>query len=920
MKRWQEHSLWQALRKQAKKKPKYILHDGPPYANGHIHIGHALNKILKDIIVKYKTLRGYDAYYVPGWDCHGLPIELQCLKSMGKRKDQVERVDFRKKARKYAEKFIGIQCKEFIRLGVFGEWDKPYLTMDNQYQATIAESFLKLAETGYIYQGLKPVPWCWDCETALADAELEYEDKTSTSVYVAFQVDPSLVEYQEAYAKALGFGNEPLYFLVWTTTPWTLPANVGIAFNPAFDYVVAKTDKGNVVFAKNLLETLKDKLQLGEIKILKSGKGSDLIIEGLRALHPFVDRFVTVISANYVSESEGTGFVHIAPGHGEEDYHYGHQENGLPIISPVDGKGKFTQEFPLCEGVHVFKANEKIVELLREKEKLFADEAVQHSYPHCWRCKKPIIFRATRQWFMKIDHRDLRKKMQDAIQKDIEFVPAWGKNRIGAMVEGRPEWCLSRQRFWGVPIPMISCGHCHETFVKESKDQIVSIFKKESADAWFARPAKDFLPDGFQCPKCKKSVFEKEEDIIDVWFDSGVSHQAVLKSNPDLSYPADLYLEGSDQHRGWFQSALTTGLALDGFSPFKGVLTHGFVVDGKGRKMSKSAGNVVAPQDVMKEFGADILRLWVSSCDYQFDVRLSKEILKQLVDAYRKIRNTFRYMLSNLYDFDYQKDAVPFEKLHPLDRWAVDKMVVKTRTVDMAYQRFQFHLIYREVHDLCIMDLSSYYFDVLKDTLYTAPKNSFLRRSAQTALFHILKNLVKILAPILPFTTDEIWKAYPIGEGSDTVHESLWTEPKDYIREDATSFDEWEHIREVRDAILPSLEKKREEKMIGSSLDAKVYLKVEDPRSEQILKKYLHELPRVFIVSQVYWLDHQREGVETIDCILNTLSQKVKLQLSIEKAEGKKCIRCWNYSTMVGTDKEHEALCGKCLEAVRAKK
>ncbi len=892
---WQEEKLYERIRKRSEtRSEKYILHDGPPYANGNIHIGHALNKILKDIIVKYKTMRGFNALYVPGWDCHGLPIEHQCLKEMGKRKDEVERVPFRKQARKYAERFIDIQREEFKRLGIFGEWEKPYRTMDYGYQASIAESFLSLYEKGFIEQRLKPVPWCWDCETALADAELEYEDKTSKSVYVAFQLV-----------------NHDASLLVWTTTPWTLPGNVALAVHPDLDYIFIETDKGKFTFAKLLKDAVVSKLNLKVIKEYKSEKGASL--RTLETKHPFVDRISKVISADYVSATDGTGIVHIAPGHGEEDYVYGHLKNNLPIISPVDEKGRFTKEFPRCEGINVFKANEKIIELLKEKKALLHVEDYQHSYPHCWRCKKPIIFRATPQWFLKIDHNNLRQKMKKSIQENIQFTPDWGKNRIGSMVENRPDWCLSRQRYWGVPIPIISCKSCRKVFVSEIKKTVVKLFQEKGADVWFEKDVFDFF-EGKKPTCCAKPDFQKEEDIIDVWFDSGVSHQAVLKKSKELKYPADLYLEGSDQHRGWFQSSLTAAVALDGKAPFHGVLTHGFVVDGEGKKMSKSAGNVVAPQDVMKEFGADILRLWVSSCDYQFDVRLSKEILKQLADSYRKIRNTFRYMLGNLSDFDSKKDRVAFEKLHPLDQWAVSLADRLSSAVDESYNQFNFLKGYQRVYDFCSIDLSSYYFDILKDTLYTARKDSFLRRSAQTGLFEILRRLVKTLAPILSFTTDEVWQSFPIEGGMKSVHESLWDIPKTPLT--SKSFEDWQKIRTVRDAIMPSIEKKRTTGLIGSSLDAKIYIKTDHSDLSRTLKDNWKELERIFIVSQVHWMDNDSQDREEISCLLPASAEQAKVSIVVGKADGAKCERCWHYSVQVGHFPGHPTLCERCIEAI----
>ncbi len=931
-KAWEESNLYAVIRQKSASKPKYILHDGPPYANGHIHIGHALNKILKDIIVKYKTMQGYDALYVPGWDCHGLPIEHQALKEMGKRKDEVERVAFRRQARQYAEKFVGIQREEFKRLGVFGEWANPYLTMSYGYQAAIAESFLKLYEKGFVEQRLKPVPWCFDCETALADAELEYEERNDTSVYVAFQKEAA----NQKFNQRPEWTAEPFSFLVWTTTPWTLPANVGLALHPELTYVLVKTPQGNFVVAEALLGTVSEKFKWTAPKILAKQKGVDF--ESLRARHPFLDRSSQVILADYVSAEDGTGIVHIAPGHGEEDYHYGYLENQLAIVSPVDEKGRFFDDgangsgfvaaYPDYKGLHVFKANPKITELLKEKGVLLHQEESHHSYPHCWRCKKPIIFRATPQWFLKIDHQHLRKRMSEAIQSKIRFTPDWGKNRIGSMVETRPDWCLSRQRYWGVPIPIIRCANCGKSFVAETAGTIVRLFQEKGADIWFEKDAKEFFG-GHEIPACCPAPnIKKEEDIIDVWFDSGVSHQAVTKKNtalqkdPKKSFQASLYLEGSDQHRGWFQSALTTAVALEGDTPFEGVLTHGFVVDGEGKKMSKSAGNVVAPQDVMKEFGADILRLWVSSCDYSVDVRLSKEILKQLADAYRKIRNTFRYMLSNLYDFDPARDAIAFEKLHPLDQWILMKADSSIAIIDNEYKEFKFHQIYRHIHDFCAIELSSYYLDVLKDTLYTGAKTSMLRRSAQTALFHLLNRLVRVVAPILPFTADEIWKSYPVDKNSHSVHAASFL-TGDSIQQ-GPLYQDWSVIRELRNFLTPYLERQRASGLIGSSLDAKVYLRTDHEDLARIIKENLpdifpnyNNLARAFVVSQVCWMEKGEKPGEEESYFFTDYAQNVLLRVSIEKADGEKCVRCWNYSTAVGKAPEHPALCGKCLDAVR---
>ncbi len=916
LKAWDNEGLYGMIRSRSQGRKSYTLHDGPPYANGHIHIGHALNKILKDMIVKHKTMSGFDSLYVPGWDCHGLPIEHQCLKDMGKRKEEVERVPFRKQARAYAEKFVSIQREEFKRLGVFGEWDKPYLTMNFEYQAAIAASFLRIHEKGFIEQRLKPVPWCFDCETALADAELEYEDKQSKSIYVKFPVPP------ENLAKVLGsevlenLNGRPVYFLVWTTTPWTLPANVGVALNPQLSYDALSVD-GEVWIMASSRASVLEKFEtpvFGKVLWSKPGRSYDRMVYQ----HPFLERSGRAILADYVSAEDGTGIVHIAPGHGEEDYVAGYIENKLEILSPVDEKGRFTAQYPASQGIHVFKANDAIIELLKQKKLLLAEAPHQHSYPHCWRCKKPIIFRATPQWFMKVDHDDLRKKMTEEIQSKIKFTPDWGKNRIGSMVETRPDWCLSRQRYWGVPIPIIHCSNCGKSFVSETRESIVRAFREKGADVWFETKAEDFFLNERAPECCGAQNLKKEDDIIDVWFDSGVSHQAVLRQYPNLSYPADLYLEGSDQHRGWFQSALTTAVALEGGAPFKGVLTHGFVVDGEGKKMSKSAGNVVSPQEVIKEYGVDILRLWVSSCDYQFDVRLSKDIIKQLADAYRKIRNTFRYMLANLYDFDPVKDRLPLAQLHPLDRWAILHTRRKLKEIHDAYDHFEFHKIYRLLHDLCSMDFSSYYFDILKDTLYTARKNSFIRRSCQSALFELLLGLVKAAAPILPFTADEVWRAFPLEKGCPSVHASVFAH--DGELSDPALLTEWDQIRAVRNVVTLSLEKQREAKLIGSSLDAKVMIYAAGDLS-QLLKKYEKDLARILIVSQCQLTGEIRDGMEKTSVAFGETSDKItEIAITVAKADGLKCVRCWNYSTAVGSHPEHPGLCEKCLDALSALK
>ncbi len=898
LKAWQSEGIYERLKFRAlKRKNKYTLHDGPPYANGHIHIGHAFNKILKDMILRYKTMKGYGSDYVPGWDCHGLPIEHALLSELGKRKDEVDQVSFRKKARSYAERFIQIQRDEFIRLGIFGDWSHPYLTMNFEYQSKIAESFLTLYEKGFIEQRLKPVPWCFDCETALADAELEYEDKTSPSVYVTFPLA----------------GSENISFIVWTTTPWTLPANVGLALHPELDYVTIETEKGRFVFAHSLLQTLQGKLGFKNIKEIGIQKGKNF--SGRQAKHPFIDRMSRVITADYVSAEDGTGIVHIAPGHGEEDYVHGYINHNLAILSPVDSKGRFTNEFPLCEGIHVFKANPKIVELLKEKGALLHEEPHQHSYPHCWRCKKPIIFRATKQWFLKVDYEDLRTRLGKAIQNEIRFVPDTGKNRIGSMIATRPDWCLSRQRYWGVPIPIIRCQSCQKILVSESKTEIVSSFAKEGADVWFEKPASAFLKPNFAC-SCGSHDFVQEKDIIDVWFDSGVSHKAVLqRADERVQYPADLYLEGSDQHRGWFQSALITGVALDKKPPFHSVLTHGFVVDGEGKKMSKSRGNVVSPEEVMKEFGADVLRLWVCSSDYQFDIRLSREILTRLVESYRRIRNTFRFLLGNLHDFDARENHIPLQEMQVVDQWALAKSYLLVRDAEGYLEKNLFHHVYRLVQDYLVLDLSAFYLDILKDRLYTAGKNSTKRRSAQTALYDLLQNLVKILAPVLPFTCDEVWRLTRTESDAQSIHEADWPECSE-SQIDRALIQDWQDLLQVRDLVNQRIEQKRIAKEIGSALELRLSLATNDKRLTYLFGAYRKDLREAFIVSQLEIVSDLE--AELVSLLLDSDGEQHQFKIAMERAHGLKCERCWTYSIQVGRNTEHLTLCERCSEAINA--
>ncbi|MDD5428518.1 MAG: isoleucine--tRNA ligase [Candidatus Omnitrophica bacterium] len=893
LKNWEESKLYSKIRKKGKGKPKYILHDGPPYANGSIHMGHALNKILKDIVIRYKTMKGFDSPYVPGWDCHGLPVEHQLFKELKMTKYDIDQVKFRKMAFDYAMKYVEIQKKEFKRLGIMGDWDDPYVTIAKSYEAEIVRSFGKLVEKGYIYKDLKPVNWCSTCETALAEAEVEYENKVSPSIYVKFESV---------------YNDMPASFIIWTTTPWTLVANVAIAVHPDPDYVLVevKGQKERYILAKALLERAMEKFGIKEYKIIKTFDGKSL--EGMEARHPFIDRKARVVLAEYVSMEDGTGCVHTAPGHGQEDYLTG-KRCGLPTIMPVDTRGRFDNTAGEFSGLKVNDANKPIIERLKFLGKLLREEEVTHSYPHCWRCKRPIIFRATDQYFMKIDHKDLRKTMLDAINTKIKWIPKAGESRIAAMVENRPDWCLSRQRYWGVPIIAFYCKSCKEVLLDaKAINHVASMVEKEGADVWFAKKEGELLPAAAKCKKCGCKEFIKETDIIDVWFDSGVSHQAVLKKNKDLDYPCELYLEGSDQHRGWFQSALITGMAIDGITPYKNVLTHGFVVDGEGKKMSKSLGNVITPEQVMKKYGADILRLWVASSDYSEDVRMSDEILTRLADAYRKIRNTYKYLLSNLFDFDPFKNAIPYGDMLEIDRWILSRLAQLIKESEKNYDQFEFHKVYRDVYNFCVYEVSSVYLDILKDRMYTFKADSRERRSGQTAMHELLTCLLKIMAPILAVTTDEAWAYIHKKDKGGSIHLESWPQAgQDSFFEKGLN-EKWAKLVAVREAVLKRLEEKRQQNEIGSSLEAKVVLATEDRDYKKLLKENHEILRYLFIVSQA---EIAKEATDK-----DALDPAIPVAIYIEKAAGEKCQRCWNYSGQVGSFKDHPTLCERCVKAV----
>lgn len=902
LKRWDALDLGNLRLARHRGKPVYTLHDGPPYANGNIHIGHALNKILKDIIVKYKSMKGYYVRYVPGWDCHGLPIELQVDKKLGSRKKEMTLVEFRRQCREYAGRFVNIQKQEFIRLGILGDWERPYLTMDYAYEATIIREFGKFVQNGGVYKGKKPIHWCPSCRTALAEAEVEYADEESPSIFVRFPMEQGLAQ------RLPGLSGKKVSVVIWTTTPWTLPANLAVALHPDFTYAAVETGGEVLIVARDLLESCMKTFGAEAYRVIETFQGKEL--EGVHARHPFEERDSLIILGEHVTLEQGTGCVHTAPGHGEDDYRVGLAYE-LPIYTPVDDGGRFTDEAGRFAGQFVFQANASITELLKETGHLIHEESVLHSYPHCWRCKKPIIFRATEQWFISMDVNALRARALRAIEEDVKWIPAWGMNRIYAMVENRPDWCISRQRSWGVPIAIFQCRECGDYLMDaEVVFHVADLVEKEGADIWFEKEPEQLLPEGARCRKCGGARFQKEKDILDVWFDSGVSHTAVMQKTEGLAYPADLYLEGSDQHRGWFHSALLTALGTGKEAPFTSVLTHGFVVDGDGKKMSKSIGNVVAPKNVIQRNGAEILRLWVSAEDYRDDVRISDEILKRMVEAYRKIRNTVRYLLANLYDFDPATDRVPRDRMPEIDRWALHKLQELIRKVDRAYEEFSFHTIYHALYHFCTVEMSARYLDILKDRLYISLSNSVPRRSAQTVLFEVATVLTRLMAPILSFTAEEIWAAIPKGVADASVHIS------DFPSADAEYLDEdlekrWQALFLIRGEVSRVLEQARRDKVIGLSLDSAVDLYLSEAWLEK-MAPYREGLSEMMIVSEV--LLHR---LEEAPADADTAEETEGVRVRVRPADGSKCERCWTYSTSVGQDGDHPEVCGRCAEVLR---
>jgi len=908
---WEKERLYEQIQEAGKGRPRYVLHDGPPYANGRIHIGHALNKILKDIIIKSKTMAGYQVPYVPGWDCHGLPIEHQVLKELGDKKKTLDTPAIRRLCREYAEKFYTIQREEFQRLGILGDWQHPYLTMNPGYEATIIREFGAFVERGGVYKGLKPVLWCTTDQTALAEAEVEYEDHTSPSIYVKFPLVTSPTVLSKTFSGiSFPLNIKLVSVVIWTTTPWTLPANQAVCLHGEIDYAFVQVGDEVLIVAEKLLESVTKACKLEGARVFGVKKGREGF-EGIETQRPLTTGLSPILLGDFVTLDQGTGCVHIAPGHGMEDYILVLEHNAkasagekLEILAPVDNAGRFTDVVKEFAGQHVLKANPKIVEFLQANGRLLGNGSLSHSYPHCWRCKNPVIFRATEQWFVSMETNDLRKEALAEIGR-VQWIPAYGRDRINGMIENRPDWCLSRQRVWGVPIPGFTCTRCRSVLADPIViEHIATLTESQGADVWFERSAAELLPKGTTCPKCGGSAFEKERDILDVWFESGVSYAAVLKPR---GWKADLYLEGSDQHRGWFHSALLVGVVTDHRAPYEAVLTHGFVLDGQGKKMSKSAGNVVAPQDVIKQSGAEILRLWVAAQDYRDDLRISPEILTHLIEAYRKIRNTCRFLLSNLYDFDPSKDKISYEQLPELDRWALHRLSELIPRVEKSYEHFEFHTIFHALNNFCSVDLSAVYLDILKDRLYTFRADSPLRRGSQTVLFEIIVAMTKLMAPVLSFTAEEIWRILaeqPGGRlGVSSVHLSAFPEIQPQWQ-DAALAERWERLLKYRSQVQGVLEERRREKVIGSSLEAHVHLTM-DAKTGMWIANACRDLATLFIVSEVT-LEHRSGAVSDSN-----------FTISVTKSTHAKCERCWNYREAVGKDTTHPTLCDRCVEAVQ---
>jgi len=891
--RWQETRLYHRIRESRRGRPMWVLHDGPPYANGAIHLGTAFNKVIKDFIVKLKTMEGFDSPYIPGWDCHGLPIESRIDKELGPKKAQMTVPQFREACRKYAQKYVDLQRDAFIRLGVLGRWEDPYLTMSPEYEAIIAGAFVDFLDRGYVYKGLKPVNWCIHDRTALAEAEVEYENHTSPSIWVrlALLSDPAAIDPALA--------GKRVWSVIWTTTPWTMPGNMAIAYHPKFKYIAVEVHGEVYILAKDLLDANAKEFGWTDPKIVAEFPGARM--ERTLFQHPFLERKSLGILGDHVTLDQGTGAVHTAPGHGQEDFEVA-RAYGIPVYCPVDAAGRFFQaegadgKLPdVLLGKTVWEANPIVNDLLSHHRALMASRKIEHSYPHCWRCHNPTIFRATEQWFIGMERNELRQRALDAIKK-IKWIPAWGEERISNMIAGRPDWCISRQRVWGVPIIVFYCESCQEPLTdRKILDRVVAQFREHTADVWWSKSPAELMGPDTKCSKCGAKEFRKENDILDVWFDSGSSHLATLTAENGLSWPSNMYMEGGDQYRGWFHSSLLIGVGLKGDAPYRECATHGWTLDDKGHAMHKSKGNAIEPDEIIKKGGAELLRLWAASVDFTEDVTLSQTILDRLVEAYRKLRNTFRYALGNLHDFDPVKDAVPVEEMLEIDRWALSRAEDVVRRSRAAYGEFAFHKVYRAVYDFATTDLSAVYFDVLKDRLYTSATRSRSRRSGQTALYKIHYALTRLVAPLLSFTAEEVWgyTAKPVG-APESVHMALFPEPEELASGlDSSTLAKWDALMKVREDVLKALEEARQSKLIGAPLEARVRLQGYDVAGSE------RDLPGLFIVSQV---------------VVEPGSDK---RITVERADGTKCERCWKYSTEVGKDAEFSTVCDTCAAALR---
>lgn len=900
LKKWEDEKLYEDIIKRNEGKPNYTLHDGPPYANGDIHLGTALNKVLKDIIVKYKNMSGFRSHYVPGWDTHGLPIELKAMKSIGVENGAIPPVELRQHCKDFALSYVENQKNQFKRLGVLGDFDNPYLTLKPEFEAREVEVFGEFAKKGYVYKGLKPVYWCPECQTALAEAEIEYSDDPCQSIYVKFKIADD-----KGILKSKGIDIDNTYFVIWTTTTWTLPGNLAICLGPNYDYAVVKAENGeNYVMAEYLVPVTMEAAGIENYEIIAKFLGSDL--EGIKTAHPFMNRLSPIILGDHVTLESGTGCVHTAPGYGVDDFEVCKKYDDIGIVVGVDGKGILTKDSGMFEGLTTDNANKVIAEHLRETGALFAIQDIEHQYPHCWRCKSPILFRATEQWFCSV--KNFKDETIKAIE-DVDWVPAWGEDRIKGMVQDRSDWCISRQRTWGVPIPVVYCKDCGKPICNDTTIKAISdLFRAEGSDAWYIKDANEFIPDSVKC-ECGCSEFEKEMDILDVWFDSGVTHKAVLEEREDLNGPADLYLEGADQYRGWFQSSLLTSIVCNGEAPYKAVCTHGWVVDGQGKTMHKSLGNGIEPSEITDKYGSDILRLWVASSDYHSDIRISNDILAQLSDAYKKIRNTARFILGNLSNadgFDIDKDGVSDDELLELDKWAIARLDELIDKVNAAYTAFDYHIVFHAIHNFCVIDMSNFYLDIIKDRLYCDDVNSVSRKAAQTTMYRILSAITRLIAPIMSFTADEIWSYIPHSSSDNAKSVFLNDMPsKSNIKVDEKFSAKWNLIAELREDVKKALEIKRADKVIGKSLEADVIIYANEEKSQSIAD-FIDELPEIFIVSKV----ELKEGKGEFDGELEGIT------IDVIKATGKKCDRCWKFDESVGTHSDHPTLCDRCHNVI----